>query len=102
VPETRVSNRETVLNSVRYQPDLFHLSSHPIEWCPWTIARLGGSTHHSLDSIPLEYSLGEVLQQSICVLADSFAPISVPVVPYTLTLDAPLVVRLKNTNTSYA
>jgi hypothetical protein len=51
VPETRVPNRETVLNSVRYQPDPFHLPSHPIDWCPWTIARLGGSTHRSLDSI---------------------------------------------------
>jgi hypothetical protein len=52
VPETRVSNRGTVLNSRRYQPDPFHLSSRPIQWCVFTIARLGGRAHRSLDSIP--------------------------------------------------
>jgi hypothetical protein len=41
-------------------------------------ASIEGSAHHSLDSIPFEYSLGEVLQQCIRALADSFTPVSVP------------------------
>ena len=44
VPEVREHTRETVLDSSRYLQDPFHLS-HPIEWCPWTIARLRDSAH---------------------------------------------------------
>jgi hypothetical protein len=78
VPVTRVPNGDTILNCVRYQSDPFHIPSHPIKWCPWTIARLGGGVHRSLDSIPSEYSLGEVLPRYIHALVDSFVLIGVP------------------------
>jgi hypothetical protein len=47
---------------------------------------------------PLEYSLGEVLQQCIRALADSFAPVGTPGVNLMLMLGAQLVVTLGNTN----
>jgi hypothetical protein len=57
VPEMRVSTRKIILNFIRYRPDPFHLPSHPIEWCPWTAARLGGSARRSLDLIPFRILL---------------------------------------------
>jgi hypothetical protein len=51
--ETRVPNREIVLNFAHYQQHPLHLHLNSTKLCPWTIARLGGSTQHSFDSIPL-------------------------------------------------
>jgi hypothetical protein len=78
VLETRVPNWETVPNSVCYQSDPFHLPSHPIEWCSWTMARLEVTLTVPCIWYPLEYSLGEVLKRYIRALADSFVLIGVP------------------------
>jgi hypothetical protein len=60
-----------------------------------------GSTHRSLDSIPFGILLREKFYNgvSVCLRIRSH-PSVYPGVPYTLTLDVPLVVRLRNTNST--
>jgi hypothetical protein len=58
-----------------------------------------GSTHRPLDSIPFGILLKEKCYNSVSVrLRIRSHPSLYSGVPYTLTLDVPLVVRLRNTN----